>query len=124
VCPACAYKLNYKKERQYRKAAKRRPGAREEGGGDGEGAGAKRARQDEGEGGAAAGAGEEEQPAYGVKPPPARAEAQQEQQAAVQQAAQQASVLPGDESVWERKPAVEVPSLEDELDEYLEGMFV
>lgn len=125
VCPECAYKLNYKKEKQYMKAHKRKQGNEEgeEAGSPGQGQGSiKKARQDDA---GAAGGDDGTGPGYGVKPPPAQVGDQQHQAQQAQQAqGVQASVMPADDSVWERKQTVEVPTLEDELDQYLEGMFM
>jgi len=48
-------------------------------------------------------------------------EQQQEQQ---EQQQQQASVLPGDASVWEHKAPEAAATLEEEMDSYLDAMFV
>ncbi|PNW80941.1 hypothetical protein CHLRE_07g336250v5 [Chlamydomonas reinhardtii] len=148
VCPACAFKLNYRKEKQVQKAAdaaaaRKRKREREEAAaletadplvrealqyvkryaaGDkaaGEGAA--------GEGGL----GEEDllRAARDVAPPPAAAAGGGSGPAGAGGAAgvgQAPAIitLPADNSVWESKPAQETATAEEEMDAYFEGLFM
>uniref|UniRef100_A0A7S3QZV7 Protein FRA10AC1 n=1 Tax=Dunaliella tertiolecta TaxID=3047 RepID=A0A7S3QZV7_DUNTE len=125
VCPECAFKLNYRKEKQFRKAqAKALPSKKE----------AKRGRAADGDGAPSSkaarytdAASEQGEDKEYVVPPPCRSghyEEQVQQQQQQQQQWQQQPNLPADNSVWENKaPVEEVVNLDEELDTYFDGMF-
>eukprot|EP00983_Pelagomonas_calceolata_P035787 1120044-Pelagomonas_calceolata.AAC.1 len=126
VCPECAFKLNYRKEKQFRKAqAKALPSKKE----------AKRGRAADGDGAPSSkaarytdAASEQGEDKEYVVPPPCRSghyEEQVQQQQQQQQQWQQQPNLPADNSVWENKaPVEEVVNLDEELDTYFDGAFL
>ncbi|KAF5828569.1 folate-sensitive fragile site protein Fra10Ac1-domain-containing protein [Dunaliella salina] len=129
VCPECAFKLNYRKEKQFRKAqAKALPSKKER----------KRGRSADGDGAQGSKAArytgvtsEQDEDKEYVVPPPRRMDHHEEQQQQQeqhyhqeQQQEQNQINLPADNSVWEHKaPVEEVVNLDEELDTYFEGMF-
>ena len=120
VCPQCAFKLNYRKEKQFQKArALAGPPpppqqGQQAGGAGGAVVGGKRLRAqdllDEGVLGA-----EEESGREGLVPPPAKL--------AAAAPAEQVATLPGDDTVWEVRPTQEATA-EEEFDKYLDDMFM
>mmetsp|Transcript_37040 Transcript_37040/g.82340 ORF Transcript_37040/g.82340 Transcript_37040/m.82340 type:complete len:310 (+) Transcript_37040:95-1024(+) len=142
VCPACAYKLNYKKEKQFRKAGgaakhaapggqeggsmPRKRGAEEQllGSGNSKRTAGSNSRMTAAELIASLDAAADVEAAVkqSVAPPPARADAAPSSMGQPDAAA--ACVLPADDSVWEQKPAVEASTGEEDFEQYFEGMFV
>lgn len=149
LCPDCGYKLNWKKEKQYAKAAQKKrrredAGRRERGDSDHEltdavprqrdvdAAGQGASESDVGRGGRSQG---REQPepydnTNSFAPPPGLSAAEVVIAAAAARAASQASDaqsvkggLAGSDALWENKPAQAEVSAEDEMDEYLSGLF-
>lgn len=141
LCSGCAYKLNYRKEKQYRKAEAKRRRSRGDGSGD---------DSDEGGGGSGGGGGaarsareraaqflidqltagaSEYDPAKAVAPPPGKSEAALAQEGAEarrqreRQEQEQQATMPATEEVWEQKPVQEA-SAEEEFEQYFEGMFL
>lgn len=128
VCPGCAHKLNYKKEKQYRKASSAAAAVQES-------QGAKRARRGDAEAHAEAQDAVERHPgsiwdptsyapsepaimpAGAVKGLPSTTGAEPELGAAA------VCVMPGDDSMWETKRKVEEATAEEEVDEYFAGLF-
>ncbi|KAG1667048.1 hypothetical protein FOA52_000409 [Chlamydomonas sp. UWO 241] len=133
VCPSCAYKLNYKRERAYAKAAAagvqggRAGGKRKSGGGNHDDAQQQRSPKRAHVAAAeellrrAAGGELRERPGA-VAPPPARAAAAAADGGAG--AEPQVSLLPGDDSVWEAKPAAVAATADEDFDQYLDDLFV
>ncbi|PNH03978.1 Protein FRA10AC1 [Tetrabaena socialis] len=149
VCPACACKLNYKKEKQLQKAVdaaaarKRKREAEEEKELEGQdprvraalqyvqrfaegGAEAAERGAEEGAGAGGFSAAELERAARDVAAPPGAAAAAAA--AGVGSggggAAPAVILLPADNSVWEAKAPQESSTVEDEMDSYFEGLFL
>lgn len=139
VCPSCAYRLNYRKEKQYRRAGG-------EAGGESGGEGGSRKRRRGSGGGEGEGAEDPmvrraaefvqryvaqgltdtdiERAAGNVAAPPPPAAGPSAGAAALggdQQ--QQQAVLPADMTVWETKPVQETTAEED-FESYFDGMFL
>lgn len=136
VCPACAYKLNYKKERAFEKAqakaaaksgsgaaaAKAAENSLTAAGRDAVKGGRKRRRSEADEEGLLPTSGSIE------PPPPLAAPAGQGAATAVAGSGQTApapAALPADESLWAQPAAVQTEAtIEEEIDEYFDGMFL
>lgn len=119
VCPDCAFKLNYKREKAYRKAAAKR---RRDEGGEEEGGGNRRLED------VLPGLTEEDiiRAAQHVVAPLQAAPAAGAGGAGDSSgagASAHASVLPADDSIWEAKPVQEA-SAEEEFDKYFDEMFL
>jgi hypothetical protein len=147
VCPGCAFKLNYRKEKQYRKAEQQQQQQqqlskkRRAGGSEDEGEAARSSKRSSDLRAAeellsrAAGLAEPSDAALlgqhrSVVPPPARLplnpDGQEDGGAGGEAGAQQqASVLPADDSIWERKPVTqEAEAAGEEFDQYFDGLFL
>jgi hypothetical protein len=147
VCPSCAFKLNYRKEKQLQKAvdaAAARKRKREQ---ELEAAPPqdplvrealeyvqRYAKGDAGDDGAPGDTPDDlERAARDVAPPPAAATIAAGSGGGADggatgtagtQAAPSVITLPADNSVWESKPTQEAVSVEEEMDAYLEGLFM
>lgn len=137
MCPECAIKLNWKREKEFRRAQSQRlqaavaaragdkrgrPGASDYFGGGGRGG--KEAR-------IGGGFDEPEQGKQWVAPPPgappaaAGGSVQGGEVGGAGAGGQQVCVMPGDDSVWEAKPAaVQEATAEEEFEAYFDGMFL